>query len=52
MKGYVKPEKLVKGICFVCGNPCDPDRYCHYNCSQAMAEAKERLIQEAKEKAI
>ena len=48
MKGYKKPAKIEKGICFICNKQCDTFAYCHTECALALAQEKDRRIQEAK----
>jgi hypothetical protein len=50
MKGYIKPDKLEVGNCFVCKKPCEFNAYCHNECAIALHTEKERRIQEAKDK--
>ena len=52
MKGYVKPEGFKEGVCFICGEPCKPEHYCHFECALAYSEAKDRKIKKAHAKAI
>ena len=48
MKGYTKPDKIVQGICFLCGKECYPFAYCHTECAIAYTDAKDKLIEDAK----
>jgi len=48
MKGDpIKPQPIVKGECFICGKPCE--RYCHQECSLAMADERTKRLKEATE---
>jgi hypothetical protein len=52
MKGYNKPDKIEKGICFICIESCDFNAYVHSACAYAYLDEKERRIKEAKEKNV
>lgn len=43
---------MIKGTCFICGEVCALDIYCHSKCAIAYSDYKSKLIKEkiAKEK--
>ena len=43
----IKPQPIVKGICFICNQPCE--NYCHQECSLAMADERAKRLKEATE---
>jgi hypothetical protein len=50
MKGTPTPERFATGTCFICKKKCDEEAYCHFECSVAYSEEKNRRIKEAIEK--
>ena len=50
VKGYYPPRKIDTGICFICGEKCNPDNYCHFKCAIAYSDEKGRRGREAIEK--
>ena len=44
-----KPEAFKDGVCFLCGNPCEPGHYLHYDCSRAYNDEFEKRIKEVKD---
>lgn len=44
-------KKWEKGKCFICGNPCLEDYFCHEACSIAYDDEKKKRLKEAWEKA-
>ena len=48
MKGYKKPEQIIKGTCFICLKECHPFAYCHLECAIALSDEKEKRIKEKK----
>ena len=46
-KEHLDIKEFVEGKCFICGKPCDPESYCHFECALAYANEKEKRIREA-----
>lgn len=51
MSSRVKIKPLVvnlwkQGTCFVCGNPCEPEAYAHYECCLAYDDLKTKRTRE------
>lgn len=49
MKGYKKPEPIIRGICIICSKSCDFNAYCHTACAELYLDEKDRRIKQAKE---
>lgn len=52
MKGYIKPDKIEKGVCMICKEPCELTAYVHLGCALVYSDEKERRIDEARNKPI
>jgi len=48
----MQSQAFKEGICFICGEKCNPENYCHMKCADAYVEKIKELKNQEKERKI
>ena len=43
---HMNVKKYIRGSCFLCHTPCNPDGYMHHSCGIAYTDDKEKRLKE------